>query len=560
MKKNYVLIALFLFAIIPGAWSQVDKAMELFLLEDLDGAKKIFEQTTTAEPDIAYYYLGEIELIKNNPEEAMAYFQKGIASNDEAILCQIGATKISLKSNPDEFKKSMQTFAKKNRKKAPVLLAVAQAYRYNDMHREAAGAVSSARSADKTYPYIYLIEGYWMEKQGNTGGAATQYEQAINFNPNCAVAYVKNSLAYSSVLPSAAINTLKEGLEANPGNELIGRYLARNYYKTGFYEQAITEYNSLLQKGELLPEDARNHAASLYFSDKFDEALKALSTILAKDPDQPIMNRLLMYTQSELQNYEEAIKAGEHFFNLRSDDADFKPLLTDYTILAEAYMSVGDIDNAIETYKKAVKVDPEQVNLYKDVASTLAKVDRTIDAIEFYQGYIDATQSTESADYLQLGIYNYQIAGQLGRKASAAEKAIEAEEEVVTSPAVLRDSLALFAGKAAEAFGKVTELAPDSYQGYYWRANANTLLDQDLSKGLANNDYLRMIEILTADNDNNNQTRLVEAYRYFAIYYLYEYDSSDSKSDKEQSIEYAKKVLELSPNDPTAIQIVEGLQ
>ena len=30
-----------------------------------------------------------------------------------------------------------------------------------------------------------------MEKQGNTGGAATQYEQAINFDPHCAVAYVK---------------------------------------------------------------------------------------------------------------------------------------------------------------------------------------------------------------------------------------------------------------------------------------------------------------------------------------------------------------------------------
>jgi tetratricopeptide (TPR) repeat protein len=381
-------------------------------------------------------------------------------------------------------------------------LTVAQAYRYNNMHKEASSALSSARSADKSYPYIYLFEGYWMEKQGNTGGAATQYEQAINFDPSCAVAYVKNSLAYSSVLPSAATNTLKTGLEANPGNELITKYLARNYYRTGFYDLAINEYSTLLQQGKLSPEDERNHAASLYFSDKFDEALTALTTILSKDPDHPVMNRLMMYTQSELENFDEAIKAGEHFFELRSDEEEFKPLLTDFTILAEAYMSVEEIDQAIDTYWKAVKANPKEVNLYKEVASTLARAGRTIDAAEFYQGYIDATQSTESADYLQLGIYHYQVAGQLARKASAAEKAVEeGGEPVETSPALLKDSLAQFVGNAVEAFGKVIELLPESYQGYYWRANANTLIDQDLSKGLANSDYQKMIEILSVSDD-----------------------------------------------------------
>jgi tetratricopeptide (TPR) repeat protein len=560
MKKNYALIALFLFALIPATWGQVNKGLELFLLEDFDEAKKVFEQTATSQPDIAYYYLGEIELQKEKTEEAMAYYQKGISADEDAIFSQIGATKLSLQSNPDEFKKSMQSIAKKYRKNAPVLLTVAQAYRYNNMHKEASSALSSARSADKTYPYIYLFEGYWMEKQGNTGGAATQYEQAINFDPSCAVAYVKNSLAYSSVLPSAATNTLKTGLEANPGNELITKYLARNYYRTGFYDLAINEYSTLLQQGKLSPEDERNHAASLYFSDKFDEALTALTTILSKDPDHPVMNRLMMYTQSELENFDEAIKAGEHFFELRSDEEEFKPLLTDFTILAEAYMSVGEIDQAIDTYWKAVKVNPEEVNLYKEVASTLARAGRTIDAAEFYQGYIDATQSTESADYLQLGIYHYQVAGQLARKASAAEKAVEAGEPVETSPALLKDSLAQFVGNAVEAFGKVIELLPESYQGYYWRANANTLIDQDLSKGLANSDYQKMIEILSVSDDGDNQSRLVEAYRYFAIYYLYQYDSSNSNADKNQSVNYAKKVLELSPVDATATQIVEGLQ
>lgn len=560
MNKNYVLIALLLFAMIPNAWSQVDKGLELFLLEDYEGAQKVFEGMTSSDPDVAYYYLGEIALKQDKPEEAMSYYQKGVSSSSDAIFSEIGTLKLSLKSSPNEFKKSMQSIAKKNRKKAPVLLAVAQAYRDNDMHKEAASSLSSARSADKTYPYIYLFEGIWLEKQGNTGGAATQYEQAINFDPQCAVAYVKSSLAYSSVLPSASINTLKTGLEANPGNELIGRYLARNYYRNGYYTQAITEYDNIKHHGELRPVDARNYAASLYFTDRYDEALSALQSILAIDPDLPVINRLLMYTYDKKNNYEEVIKTGEHFFNIRSDEEDFTPLITDFTVLARAYVETGKIDEAISIYEKAVKLDPEETNLYKEVAFTLARANRTEDAARFYQGYIDATQSTESADYLQLGIYNYQIAGRLAREASAAEKAVKAGQTVETSPAVLKSSLEEYAGKAVEAFGKVIEFTPDSYQGYYWRANANTLLDQDLTKGLANNDYLQMIEVLKANGDTDNQKNLIEAYRYFAIYYLYQYDASNSNADKKKSIEYAKQVLELSPDDATSLQIVEGLQ
>ena len=43
---------------------------------------------------------------------------------------------------------------------------------------------------------------------------------------------------------------------------------------------------------------------------------------------------------------------------------------------------------------------------------------------------ISMPRSTESADFLQLGIYHYQVAGQLARKVSAAEKAIEAKKQL----------------------------------------------------------------------------------------------------------------------------------
>jgi len=140
-----------------------------------------------------------------------------------------------------------------------------------------------------------------------------------------------------------------------------------------------------------------------------------------------------------------------------------------------------------------------------------------------------------------MGSYYYRAAGTAAKSEDEAEKAKVAE----------------YVAKADAAFSKVIELAPESYQGYYWRANANTLLDPDLSKGLANPYYEKMIEVITTDGSGQNQTQLVEGYRYLAIYYLYQFDANKKAEDKEKSKGYAEKVLELNPEDGTAKQIIE---
>lgn len=566
MKKNQFIVTIFFLFISLTAWSQVDKGVELFLLEDFDKAKKSFEQSVSHDPDISYYYLGEIALRKNNSEEAINYYEKGISANSEAVLCRIGKTKLELKSNPDELKKSIKAITNKNKKKVQVLLAAAQAYLDNNLPEEVANVLSMARNANKAYPYIYIFEGDRLKAKGEPGNAATQYEQAINFDPKCVIAYVKNSMVYESISPTTAINTLKNGLEANPDNTLIRSYLARSYYKNGFYEQAIAEYKTLNREEILESEDARNYAASLYFAGKYNDALTALTQIISKEPNHPVINRLLMYTQDKLKNYNEVIATGKKFFSLPAKGESINFLVTDYTVLAEALMSKGEVDEAVEAYKKAIAIEPGQGTLSKEVATLLASADRTADAASFYHKYIEATSGKEPSDYLQLGIYYYRTAGQFSSKIVTAEKAQagttanSGQSGTDTNLSALRDSMTQYVSKADETFAKVIELAPDSYQGYYWRANANTLLDPDLSKGLANEDYLKTIEILVANDDKENQSKLIEAYRYFSIYYLYQFDANKQANDKNKAKEYADKVLQLRPDDDTSLKILEALK
>lgn len=555
MKKSYLLVTIFSFFISLSAWSQVEKGVELFLLEDYDEAKKAFEQSTSQNPDLSYYYLGEIALRKKNTQEAANYYEKGLAADVNAVFSRIGKTKLDLKSNPEEFKKAMKAITSKNKKNSPVLLAAAQAYYDNNLPGEATNAYSMARNANKRNPYVYIFEGDRLKGKAEPGNAATQYEQAINFDPKCAVAYIKNSMVYESISSTTAINTLKAGLEAIPDHTLIRKYLARSYFKNGFYEQAIAEYDKLSRE-QLQAEDLRNKAASFYFAGKYNEALANLNQIASTDSDNPVINRLLMYTHDKLKNIDEVVTIGKKFFSLPGSGDSFNYLVTDYTVYAEALMAKKEIDEAIVIYEKAIVMEPEKAGpIYKEMASMLNSADRQGDAAIFQQKYIDAVSSEEASDYLQLGLYNYRTAGQFSSKVAAIEKGT-AEGNVP----VLRDSMAQYVANADKAFAKVIELSPDSYQGYYWRANANTLLDPDLSKGLANNDYLKMIQILTENNGNDSQNRfLIEAYRYFSIYHLYQFDANKQADQKTKAREYAEKVLQLKPDDDTSKKILEVL-
>ena len=567
MKRNHLIATIFLLFISLGAWSQVDRGIELFLLEDFEQAKKAFEQSTSQSADISYYYLGEIALRNNKAAEAASYFEKGIAADPNAVLSRIGKTKLELKSSPNDLKKEIRAITNKNKKRPEVFLAAAKAYLDNNMSSEVTDALSGARKANKAYPYIYIFEGDLLKAKNQPGNAATQYEQAINFDPKSTIAYIKNSMVYESISPATAINTLKAGLEAVPNSLLIRRYLARSYYRNGIYDQAIAEYEKL-KAGEVLePEDERNYAASLYFAGKYNEALAQLTELSAKDSNQLVINRLLMYTQEKLKNWDAVIAAGEKLFSLPTNRDTVKYLVTDYTIYAEALMSKKQIDKAIEYYRKAIEMESEegQSALSKEVASRLANADRTPEAAEFYQKYIDLISSNEASDYLQLGIYYYRTAGALSTKITATEKKqADSSGNSMQSGAqpnltAMKDSMAQYVSKADKAFAKVIEIAPDSYQGYYWKANANTLLDPDLSKGLANQDYLKMIEVLETSNDKENQSKLIEAYRYFSIYHLYRFDANKSASDKTQAKEYAEKVLQLKPDDDTSKKILEAL-
>lgn len=545
--RKFILFSLFFNVLFSfSTFAQSNPAIESYLLGDFETAKILFEQSASKTPDISYYFLGEIENANKNINGARANYEKGIAADPSAKYSPIGMAKLNMKSDEKESTKTLERLYKKNKKEVFVVLEVAKAFYENGMVKEGDEVMEEALKNNGKSPWPYVYKGDRLVAMKKVGDAAGQYDQAIHFDPSCAVAYIKSAKVYKDANSTVAVDMLKNALANDPSNIIANKFLAELYFQNGFYPEAISSYEKYFTSGLKTAYDLRNFAASKYFSGDYEGALKAIQEAMANDPNNRVVNRLSMYSYHKLGRLEEAKAAGDKLFQLSSStEEEANYLLDDYLIYGEVLKEGGKIDEAIAQFRKAIELDSTSHTMYKEIADTYAKNNRLEEAGDVYQEMIDASEQKELGDYLQMGVYYYQAAGSVAKSEDPAEKA----------------KLEGYVKKANAAFSKVIELAPESYQGYYWRATTNTLLDPDLTKGLANTDYNKTIEILleAAADGNGNKNRLVEAYRYFAIYYLYQFDATKKADDKDKSKTYAEKVLELNPEDATSKQILDHI-
>ena len=110
--------------------------------------------------------------------------------------------------------------------------------------------------------------------------------------------------------------------------------------------------------------------------------------------------------------------------------------------------------------------------------------------------------------------------------------------------------------KADQMFGELMEKYPGTEEfGNYQRARINANIDPTMTEGLAKPYFEKLVELITAreELDSTDKNRLENSYRY-----LMAYEVTITK-DKEKALEYAKKVLELRPEDESVQRIIDVL-
>lgn len=545
MKIKTLISTVIALAVSVSILAQSNPGINLLKLGEFELAKQHFTKQISQNPAEANYYLGEVAWENGNMADAKKHYDAALAADAESLLAQIGVAKADLKTNEKEAKKALENIYKKNKKDVVIVLEVAKAFYDNGLVEDGDKAVAEAKKSDRSNALIYILEGDRQLKAGKTGDAAMQYDQAIHFDGNNVLALIKGGKVYETINPSIAIEQFKKAIEIDPSNTLVNRYLAKVYSSSGRYAQAIDMYREYFMNDNYNLEDIRYFATALYFNKNFADAKEILAKGIERDGKNFVFNRLMMYSQNELKDYANGLATAEAFFDLRAK-TDSGYIDKDYMTYGELLSENGKTDEALVAYKKAIELNPDNVNLFKELASSMGSNKMNEEAAEFMNHYIEAMgDGVEASDFYTLGRY-YQSAGQALAKDSL--------------PEMIEKRIDLYK-KADAAFEVVTERLPENYLGYYMRGGVNALLDPELKEGLSKPHYEKMLEVIIANDEVEQRKNIVlTGYQYLAVYHFYKFDDTKSAESKAKALEYCEKYCELNPNNETINMILDNVK
>ncbi|NVO20646.1 MAG: hypothetical protein HXX13_13175 [Bacteroidetes bacterium] len=545
-----------------SASSQNSVAMRWLEMQQYGRAKSEFRNSLKASGNANdWFFLGKIYTIQNNPDSAKLCFDKIPLTDPKSNLAPVGLALLdNLSGNKAQALLTLDKIQKSalSAKDVISLIEIAEA-RFNAGDSvKCFELLTSASGFDKKNAKPYLAAGKFYYKLGENylqvsfnGLASGRFEQAIYNDP-------KNSEAQTYL---ADINVRARNYQG--AEDLLNIVLSHDStyipalkglgeleYILGKFGNASRCYGKYIQLAEYSDKDLSRYITILYFNKEYDKVISLISTVLQKDPSNPVMLRLKGYSSFELKKYPEGLDAMSKFFALRSAKDTSKIIPTDYEYYGKLLIKTGSDSVGIINLKKCLEMDTTKTDLFSDIAASYEKQKKNLLAVEYYEKFIVAKKyDVASSVYFSIGKDMLVLANEVAGTADSAKKM----EYLI---------------HADSAFTKVVALAPNSYLGYLWRARALAGMDPETTLGLAKDDYQKAMEILEAKNDNQRyKSDLIESYRYLGYYNYLKFDAAKTAKDdatkdqaKADSMVFWEKILVLDPENAAAKQAIPALK
>ena len=461
----------------------------------------------------------------------MGVLLAGFSATANAQVEELNAALSAIKSKAPNAADLAKTAFKKNKKDPEALMKIARAY---FEQKDTAGANQFARYANEAYKPkyqyapAYLLLGDVESAFGTDGGkAAGFYNQAINFDPKNPEGYKKWAMVYRKISPKQAAQKLQD-MKAQCPNEDIDAFTAHIYMLAGDEKQAYENYmkadiNKLDKTG--LNEFVR----CSYFTGHFEDALRAAEAGIKMEPRNPTFNRLAMFSNYELKNYDAAKSYINKYFN-ETDSAKFSEYDHFYTALI--YQALDEKANMYEHYNKALDLVNESSmikrwDIHKANAYSYLKDQEFENAIKYYNDMLGSKPNVNFDDWEGLAnIYSKYGDAVPAKKAEMIQKAVDLFRE------------------AGQKFPIQQVYAT------YMAANNVNKLDDNMKNSLAKPDYLKLIELLgnKTDRSKGEDTMLKTAYHYMMF-------NSYINKNVPGAKEYAEKILAIDPEYKPALEI-----
>ena len=457
----------------------------------------------------------------------------GFSANANAQEAELNAALDGIKSQAPNVAKLAEVAFKKNKKNPEAILKIAQAfYAQKDTANARKYANLSNEAGKPKYQFApaYLLLGDIEASYGTDGGkAASYYNQAITFNPKNPEGYKKWAMVYRKISPTQAAKKLEEMKVQCPDEDIDAFkghiFMLANDEKQAYENYVKADINKLDKLG--LNEFVR----CSYFTGHFADAVRAAEAGIKLEPRNPTFNRIAMFANYELKNYD-AAKDYIHKYFYETDSAKVSEYDHFYTALI--YQALEDKANMYAHYDKALELVNDQSMIkrwaiLKSVSDSYLKEKEFENAIKYYEQYLACKPNLNFDD--EEGMAN--IYSKYG-------DADPAKKKEMTS-------------KAIENFGTLAEKYPvQVVYATFMRAGLNNKLDDNMKNNLAKADYQKVVDLLAnkADRTKGEDTMLKTSYHYLMYNAFLNKNTAGAK-------EIAEKILVIDPEYKSALEILK---
>jgi tetratricopeptide (TPR) repeat protein len=269
-----------------------------------------------------YYHLGLLARVEQRYDEAIAYFDK------------------ALQLNP----KLMDVFTNK-------VLTLGAQKKWADARDACAQQLKAVADSPSAQAIIYFMEGQINKSSGDLAAAKTDFQQALEANPNYVLAYYELARLYLKDKDvDSAVAQFEALLAKNPRQYGVHMQLGTIHDLNERPDLAETHYRKALEINPDFAPAANNLAYNLAEQGKsLDEALTLAQKAREKLPEDPgVMDTLgWVYTKKGL--YDSGIREFQDSLTKLSDNA------TIHYHLGVAYAGKGDKENARMAFNKALE-------------------------------------------------------------------------------------------------------------------------------------------------------------------------------------------------------------
>ena len=218
------------------------------------------------------------------------------------------------------------------------------------------------------WAYNYL--GLALEKQGRMEEAIEHYKQALKINPEYLDAHVNLGLAFSGQgRENAAITQYKKALKIDHRSLEAHLDLGVILLRQGKLKEAIKHYQEALEINPACADAYNALGVALIRKGKVDDAIGQFRKALRIDPS---------YNEAE-RNLDIAIKSRDRIIKINNAISRLRQVIKGnpenpelYNRLGNLYKALGDLDEAIEQYQKALSIKSDYIQALNNLSLVYA--------------------------------------------------------------------------------------------------------------------------------------------------------------------------------------------